>query len=437
MAEERVAAARHVDATIAVPGDKSISHRALIIGSLARGRSYIGNLSPAVDVQATARCLRACGVWVRDFGTERAALESAGRGVSLRSPDGALDCGNSATTMRLLMGAIAGEDCNAVLDGDGSLRTRPMERVAEPLRAMGAHVSTASGGVAPVQVQGLRRLRGIEWASPVASAQLKSAVLLAGLSAEGATSLVEPALSRDHTERMLRACGVSVRSDGTRVTVMPASPQPFGMRVPGDISSAAFFLCLAAARDGWRACVREVGLNPGRTGVLDVLQAMGARVVVESAGESGGEPHGSVEVRGAGLRATVIEGPLSVRCIDELPVIAVLATQARGETVVRDAAELRRKESDRIARLVEGLRSFGAACDATQDGFVVSGPSVLHAARVDSHRDHRLAMAFAIAAALSDPATGASVITGSEAAAVSHPAFFAELATVTAPESAA
>jgi 3-phosphoshikimate 1-carboxyvinyltransferase len=427
--DERVAPATLIDAQVTVPGDKSMTHRALLLGAQAKGRSYIGNASPAADVGATAACLRACGAWVRDFPPDRYALDGAGVGTSLRSPEQVLDCGNSGTTMRLLAGMLAGTDCEATLDGDASLRRRPMARVVDPLLAMGADVTASPNGTAPLRVRGHRTLSGVTWRSPVASAQVKSAILLAALSGNGPTTIVEPLPSRDHTERMLRMCGVDVVSDGPTVTVSPGDIQPFGFRVPADISSAAFFLALAASRRGWRVRCPGVGTNPGRTGILTALEMMGADVLLTDGEPAGGvEPVGDVEVRGAPLRGVTISGALTVRCIDELPVLAVLATQADGDTEVRDAAELRGKEVDRIAVLETGLRALGAACESSADGFVVHGPSRLRAARLDAAGDHRLAMAWAIAAALVGDGGGESVITGAEVAEVSYPSFFADLA---------
>ena len=424
MSDERVAPIAQLDCLVRVPGDKSISHRALIVAALARGRSYIGNLSPAADVRSTMDCLAALGVWLRPFGTERCVVDGDGAG-SLRSPSAVLDCGNSGTTMRLLAGVIAGSDCVAVLDGDASLRTRPMERVAAPLRTMGAAVRTDDGRP-PLQVSGRRMLNPGEHRLRVASAQVKSAVLLAALSAGGDTRLVEPAPTRDHTERLLRWCGVAVEVDGNSVSLSPGPVEPFGLRVPGDLSAASFFMALAAARPGWRMRCNDVGVNPRRTGVLDVLRAMGA--IVEAGDEDDGagpEPVATIEVRGAGLHGTEIAGDLTVRCIDELPVLAVLATQAEGTTHIRDAAELRSKESDRIARLAEGLRAFGARCEEHDDGLSVDGPVSLRAAAVSAHGDHRLVMAFAVAGSL---ATGGDTeIGGADCAAVSFPGFFAEL----------
>jgi 3-phosphoshikimate 1-carboxyvinyltransferase len=317
MTQERVSPASRVDGDIKVPGDKSISHRALILGALAKGRSYIGNASPAADVLATAACLRACGVWIRDFPPDRFALDGGGVGMSLVTPESALDCANSGTTMRLLAGVLAGADVDATLDGDASLRRRPMRRVADPLRAMGATVDVSAQGTAPLRVRGKRVLEGVTWQSPVASAQVKSAILLAGLSADGPTTVIEPLPTRDHTERMLRMCGIDVAADDTAVTVHPGQLEPFGLRVPGDLSSAAFFFALAAARPGWRLACPGLGLNPGRTGILMVLEAMGAGLQIEPRDPAGGvEPVGDVEVRGAALHGIVISDALTVRCID-------------------------------------------------------------------------------------------------------------------------
>ena len=431
MTQERVSPAVRVDGEVNVPGDKSISHRALILGSLAKGRTYIGNSSPAADVLATATCLRACGVWVRDFPPSRYALDGAGVGVGLRSPDGVLDCANSGTTMRLLAGMLAGSDIEAILDGDVSLRRRPMTRVVDPLRAMGAEVDASPEGTAPLRVQGSRALKALTWRSPVASAQVKSAILLAALSADGPTTVIESVPTRDHTERMLGMCGVEVVSSGAEVTIHPGPLEPFGLRVPGDLSSASFFLALAASRPGWRVRCTGVGLNPGRTGILTVLEAMGASVQVDEGEPAGGvEPVGDVEVRGTGLHGVTISRSLTVRSIDELPIIAVLASQAEGDTEIRDAGELRNKESDRIAMLETGLRLLGVPCESSGETLVVHGPVRLRPAHLDAAGDHRFAMAWAIAAALVPAGGGESVIDGADAAAVSYPGFFTDLATL-------
>lgn len=418
--------------TVAIPGDKSISHRALLLGALARGRSYVGNLSPAADVGSTAACLLACGAALRDFGDGRVVLDGTGSARGLRSPAAPLDCGNSGTTMRLLAGVLAGAPVEAVLDGDASLRRRPMERVAEPLRRMGAAVAT-SAGTAPLRIAGRAPLTAIDYVPPVASAQLKSAVLLAGLGADGLTRVREALPTRDHTERMLRMCGLAcetaVAGAVSEVTLRPGPLAPFGLRVPGDLSSAAFLLALAAALPGSLLRCPGVTLNAGRTGVLDALAAMGALVEIEPADPAGGvEPVGTVTVRtpaGAhGLRATRIDGALVPRCIDELPVLAVLATQAEGVTEIRDAAELRVKESDRVGLVAAGLRALGADVEEHPDGLSVAGPTRLRGTGLDAAGDHRLAMAWGVAGSL---ASGETMIEGAEAVAVSYPGFFEEL----------
>jgi 3-phosphoshikimate 1-carboxyvinyltransferase len=427
-APANVAPLFRVDGEVRAPGDKSISHRALIIGALARGRSYLGGLAPGDDVARTASCLRSLGVHLRTHPDGRALVEGGGPDHALQDPDERLDCGNSGSTMRMLAGPIAGHPITASLDGDASLRRRPMRRIAEPLQRMGAAVRLSREGTAPFTVQGCRPLGAITHRPEVASAQVKTAVLLAGLFADGATSVVEAAPTRDHTERLLSLAGARVERDGERVTVHPGPLQPFGLSIPGDLSSAAFFLCLAAARPGWRVRCPGVGVNPGRDGVLEVLRAMGAEVTMEEREPAGGvEPVADVEVRGAGLRGAVIRGALVPRVIDELPVIAVIATQAEGATEIRDAAELRTKEADRIAHLVAGLRRMGAACEPLPDGLVIEGSARLTPAAVEAAGDHRLAMAFAVAACLA-VAPGSSHIAGSEAVAISYPGFFEDLA---------
>jgi 3-phosphoshikimate 1-carboxyvinyltransferase len=429
--ERRVGGAVDVDGEVTVPGDKSISHRALILGALMRGRSYIGNLSPAADVAATSAVLQRCGGAVRPFGDGRVSLDGAGPGISLRNPDGPLDCANSGTTMRLLAGVLAAHDLTAILDGDASLRRRPMERVAAPLRAMGAQVSTDAGH-APLMVRGTATPLGVEHDLEVASAQVKSAILLAGLNAVSDTVVHEAVPTRDHTERLLRACGADLVSDGVSVTLRPRTLVPFGLRVPGDISSAAFFLALAASRPRWRVRCPDVGLNGGRTGILEVLAAMGAKVEVEEGPMAADvEPQGAVTVSGAPLRGVTLAPTMVPRCIDELPVIAVIASQAEGRTEIRGAAELRTKESDRVAALATGLRALGVAAEELPDGLVVEGPAPLRAARLDAGGDHRLAMAWAIAAALVDPGAGECVIDGADCVEVSYPGFFEDLATLT------
>src|SRR2546422_530312 len=401
---------------VRVPGDKSISHRAALIGALARGDTVIHDFLRADDCLHTVSCLRALGVGIEDVGSR---LIVRGMGPRWRAPMTPLDAGNSGTTMRLLAGILAGQPFQTELTGDASLRTRPMDRIVEPLSRMGARiVASGDGRFPPLRISG-GSLRGITHTLPVASAQVKSAVLLAGLLAEGPTTVVEPTPTRDHTERMLAAFGAPIRRDGDRVSVTAAALRGHEVRVCGDISSAAFLLAAAAAMPGSELTVEHVGLNPTRTGFLDVLRALGAEADVRQTGEGAGEPVGGVSGRGRRLRGVRIGGSLIPRVIDELPVLCVIATAAEGETVISDAAELRVKESDRIAVIARGLRALGGEVEERPDGLTVYS-SRLHGGRVASAGDHRIAMAFAVAGLL---AGGPVTVEGAESIAVSFPEF--------------
>ncbi len=399
----RVGPAAGLRGRVRVPGDKSISHRALILASLAEGVSRVENWLPGGDCQATLRCLEQVGVQIRRTGS---SLCVEGQGLyGLCPPARPLDCARSGTTMRLLAGFLAGQPFESVLTGSPGLNRRPMERVAQPLRAMGARVETTEGH-GPIRVQGpplpQRRLRGGTFALAVASAQVKSAILLAGLYADGPVTVSEPAASRDHTERLLRWIGVDLRVEDRAITLCPPPRlPPFHLRVPGDLSSAAFLLVAACLAPNSEVTVEGVGLNPTRTGLLDVLRTMGAEVEVASYETDGPEPIGTITARASHLDGVEIGGATVVRMIDEFPILAVAATQAHGRTVVRDAAELRVKESDRIAAVVRELRRLGARIQPLPDGFVVEGPCPLRGATVESHGDHRLAMALAIAGLVS------------------------------------
>ncbi len=388
-----VAPGRPLRGSVRVPGDKSISHRAALFGGLAGGVTTVEGFLRAEDCLATLACVRALGARIDDDG-DRLTIH----GGALAEPGDVLDVGNSGTTIRLLAGILAGQPFYSVVTGDASIRRRPMDRVATPLRLMGARIAGRDGGrFAPLSIDG-GGLRAIVYDTPVASAQVKSAVLLAGLFAEGETVVREPALSRDHTERMLRAFGVAVQRDGLAVGLRgPAPLRGAAVLVPGDLSSAAFFLAAAAFVPGSELTVTDVGLNPTRAGVLDALGQMGADIRVWGRRDVGGEPVGSVTVRGGRLRGTVIGGELIPRAIDELPVLAVVACLADGETVIRDAAELRVKESDRIAALARELGRLGAAVEPQPDGLAIRGGGRFHGGRVQSGGDHRIAMALAVA----------------------------------------
>jgi 3-phosphoshikimate 1-carboxyvinyltransferase len=387
--------ARSVQGELSVPGDKSISHRALMLGGIADGRSDIDGFLDSEDCLATLAALRAMGVQIERPGEHRVHVHGVGR-EGLRASAGVLDMGNAGTAMRLFMGLLAGQDFDSTLVGDASLMRRPMERVAQPLRAMGARVQTQEGRP-PVQMRGGTRLHAIDYAMPMASAQVKSALLLAALYAHGRSSVSEPAPTRDHTERMLGDFGVEVLREPGRVSVTGgARLQGCHIEVPGDFSSAAFFIvagCLAAA-DG--LTLRGVGVNPTRTGLLELLALMGADIRLEPRAADGAEPIADIHVRASALRGIRVPERLVPLAIDEFPVFFIAAAAARGQTLVTGAGELRVKESDRLAVMAAGLTAIGSECELLADGLRIEGGSV-RGGRVDSHGDHRIAMAFAIA----------------------------------------
>ena len=416
--------------TIRVPADKSISHRAAILGALANGATRIENYLESETTHATLNCLRALGAEIEQLDATTVIVR--GRGLhSLREPSDILFCAGSGTTMRLLAGVCAGQDFFSILDGTPALKRRPMARVVEPLRAIGAAIlARYDGRLPPLAIHG-ERLHGIDYTLPVASAQVKSAILLASLFADSPTTIREPSLSRDHTERMLKACGIEIQNSKFKIRLEPISElriSNFEFRIPGDFSSAAFFLIAALLILHSEICVERVGVNPSRTGLLDALARMGAQIRMENVRDESGEPVADLVVRAAnGLCATEVTGNAVPRMIDEFPIFAVAATQAHGETSVRDAHELRVKESDRIATLALELRKMGAQIEERADGFVVAGPTPLHGARVCAHNDHRLAMSLAIAAL---GARGETAIDGWECVADSFPTFGEILAEV-------
>ena len=424
-----------IDAEISVPPDKSISHRAVLLASLSNGRCEISNFLEGEDCRSTAAAMRQLGVMIES--PEPGKLIVEGMGGRFTKPFGDLDCGNSGTTMRLMAGILASQPFQTRLIGDASLSKRPMQRVIDPLRLMGAKLhAEGEKSCPPLVVEESSGLQGITYRLPVASAQVKSAVLLAGLFAEGTTTVIEDVRSRDHTERMLQYFLVKAKREEVwenknspknrrlieiRTTLEGGQvPESMDFTVPGDISSAAFWMVAAAARPGSRLLIKDVGLNPTRTGIIDVLVRMGARIreVIESSLH--GEPIGNLDIKGGKLRATEIRGAEIPNVIDEIPILAVAAALAEGTTVIRDAAELRVKETDRIAVVASHLRAMGAKVEEFPDGMAITGGSPLKGAQLQSHHDHRIAMAFSIAGLF---ASGETVMEGTDCVNTSYPGF--------------
>jgi len=422
----RVEPAASLVGHVVVPGDKSISHRAVLIGALGEGETGVHGFGRAGDTQATVEGVRALGVEVEDVADDDLVVH----GVGLRGLRAAtVDCGNSGTLMRLLAGVVAGQEGEFTLTGDDSLSTRPMERIAAPLRQMGANIETTDGH-APLVIGGSAALRGIEVEPDVASAQVKSAILLAGLNAERPTTVVERIPTRDHTELMLEAAGAHIRRSSSSVTVEPSGALRLDeVVVPGDFSSAAPLLVAAALVPGSDLTLHDLGVNPRRTGLLAVLERMGARVSVFDRRRVGGEPVASVQVQPGELVATEIEAAEVPALVDELPLVALLASHARGETRVAGARELRVKETDRIEAVTDGLRPLGARIHSRDDGWTVTGvPARLRGGRVDARGDHRIAMLGAVAGLASREGVA---IEGADTAAISFPGFYELLESVT------
>jgi 3-phosphoshikimate 1-carboxyvinyltransferase len=430
------------------PSDKSISHRAALIAAMGEGETEISDYLDAADTRSTLAAVEALGAEV-EYGTGAAMTSVATegwdgplptaegrpsmwaqiRGVGLRGArPAAIDVGNAGTLLRLLPGWLAGQDGGRwTLDGDESIRRRPVDRIAEPLRRMGARVSAREERLPPLEIDGAP-LRGTTYEMPIASAQVKSCLLFAGLLAEGETRVVEPLPSRDHTERMLTAAGASVERDGDAVVVRPSERlEPGPILIPADISSAAFFIVAALLVEGSDVVLDEIGVNPTRTGILTILERMGAEIERIVDPEGGGEPISTLRVRSAPLQATEVGGAEIPLAIDELPLVALAACFAEGTTTIRDAEELRRKESDRIATVTEALRALGGNVEPTDDGMVIEGTGGLRGGTIDSHSDHRIAMLGAVAGLASRE--GVEVV-GMDAAAVSYPGFEADLASL-------
>jgi len=413
---------------VVLPGDKSITHRAVILNSLARGEARIDNFAPGRDCLATVKCLRALGVKIgREGSRDSPTLLISGTGENgLKEAGNVLNAENSATTMRLLGGLLANQPFLSVITGDASLRNRPMGRLIEPLRLMGAEIwGRGRDSFAPLVIKG-KKLQGIDFTLPVPSAQIKSAILLAGLSAHGNTVLHQTIISRDHTERMLKRMGAGLESRGNSISLLPLSSPlvPLNVRVPGDISSAAYFLVAGAIHSNARIVIRDCGINPTRTGIIDILLAMGARLRIDNERQEASEPIGDIVVESSELKGIEVSGDIIPRLIDEIPVLAVAGCVAKGKTVIRGAGELRVKESDRIATVVSELSRLGAKIEPLPDGMVIYGGRPLSGAEVDSHFDHRLAMSLAVAGLI---AKGETTIKHAQVAQVSYPAFWQTL----------
>ncbi len=422
-----VAPATAIRGHIAVPGDKSISHRAALLGAIGDGETGVTGFGRSADTESTIAAIRALGVTVHDEDVD--TLRIAGAGLrGLREAASPIDCGNSGTTLRLLAGILAGQDGRFELTGDESLRRRPVDRIAEPLASMGAEVQTLDGK--PPLVLGGGGLHGIRYELPVASAQVKSCILLAGLYAEGRTTVVEPVTTRDHTERLLAAAGAVVTRRQGRISIGPVERLRLGeVSVPGDFSAAAPFIVAATLLPGSELTIHDVGLNPTRTGLLDVLERMGARVKAFHRQRSGGEPMGDLEVQSAELTATLVRAEEIPRLVDELPLFALAAACSRGESAVEGARELRVKETDRIETVTNSLRALGIRIEARDDGFRVRGvPSRPRGGGMNSHGDHRIAMLGAVAGLVSREGVE---LGDPEAVAVSFPGFFELLDSVT------
>ena len=408
---------------ITVPGDKSISHRSVMFGSIAKGITEVDNFLTGADCLSTISCFQKMGVSIEQNGQH---VIVKGNGLhALQAPSEILDVGNSGTTTRLISGILAGQKFSSQLTGDESIQKRPMKRIMTPLQEMGADITSVhNNNCAPLQING-SSLKGIHYQSPVASAQVKSCVLLAGLYADGETSVTEPFLSRNHTELMLSAFGANLTSEGTTATIQPAK-ELYGQKliVPGDISSSVYWVVAGLITPNSEITIKNVGLNPTRDGIIEVCKAMNANLTITNLHTEGGEPIGDITVKTSSLKGTTIEGSIIPRLIDELPTMALLACFAEGDTIIKDAQELKVKESDRIAVMVENLTKMGADVEATEDGMIIHGGKELHGAVIDSNLDHRIAMTFAIAGI---NASGTTVIKGADCVKISYPNFYDDL----------
>lgn len=415
--------ATHLRGSVTVPGDKSISHRSVMFGSIAQGLTEIHGFLQGADCLSTIVCFSKMGIDIENRGETVLVHGKGMRGLS--RPETILDCGNSGTTTRLISGILAAQPFDVTLTGDDSIKKRPMRRIIDPLSRMGAQIESLGGnGCAPLHITGTK-LHGIHYDSPVASAQVKSSILLAGLYADGETSVTEPSLSRNHSELMLSEFGADVRAEGSTAILKPAK-ELYGRKliVPGDISSAAYFIAAGLLVPGSEILIKNVGINPTRAGILTICRQMNADITLLNEKKGPGEPTADLLVRSSSLKGTVVEGEVIPTLIDELTIIAVMACFADGTTVIRDAAELKVKESNRIDVMTAQLTAMGADVTATEDGMVIRGGRPLHGAVVDSHKDHRIAMSFAVAALAAD---GDTKILDDDCVSISYPGFYEDL----------
>lgn len=415
---------------ITVPGDKSISHRSVMLGALAEGTTEVHGFLQGADCLSSISCFQKMGINIENDAKTN-IVRIHGNGLhGLTEPSDVLDVGNSGTTTRLMSGILAAQSFESIVNGDASIQKRPMKRIMKPLSLMGADITSINGNdCAPLKIRG-SRLHGIHYDSPVASAQVKSAILLAGLYAEGETSVTEPYLSRNHSELMLRGFGADLTNNGTTVSIRPAKTlYAQKILIPGDISSAAYFITAGLITPNSSITIQNVGINPTRDGILDVCKAMGARLTCSNIHEMTGEPVADITVETSELKGTVIEGSIIPELIDEIPILAVLACFAKGDTIIRNAEELKVKESNRIDVMVQNLSAMGADIEGTEDGMIIHGGRTLHGAVIDSKLDHRIAMSFAIAGM---NAEGITEIKGAECVNISYPDFYRDLAALNA-----
>lgn len=416
----------HLRGEVTVPGDKSISHRSVMFGSIAKGTTEIHNFLEGADCLSTIACFRSMGI---DIENKNGVITVHGNGLrGLKAPTHILDCGNSGTTTRLISGILAPQSFDVVLTGDESIQKRPMKRIIEPLSMMGANItSIRDNGCAPLKISG-KPLHGIHYHSQVASAQVKSSILLAGLYADRETTVTEPKLSRNHTELMLKFFGATVRTSGTTATVYPAE-ELYGnkIHVPGDISSSVYFVAAGLIIPNSEILIKNVGMNPTRDGLIRVCRAMGADITLLNENHDYSEPTADIFVRTSNLKGTIIEGDLIPTMIDEIPTVALIACFAEGTTIIRDASELKVKESNRIALMVQNLTAMGADVEETEDGMIIHGGKPLHGAVIETKKDHRIAMTFAVAAMAAE---GQTEILDAECVNISYPEFYQDMCTL-------